>query len=229
MTDSKKGKLTLITGGAEGSRSTGSRGKVEMVSTDAPLRLFFAIELPDAARARIVEFQRRELGAIAEARAGALRLTAPENLHLTLRYIGSASQSERVWLSEVGASLARSVAPFELSVVGAGLFPNRGKPRVFWLGVQDDSGRVDELLGGLSAALSQSRFGAGSALSAAHITIARVKDFRIRGAMARLARASAQRRFCRFDVERITLYKSELTPNRAVYDSVGRHDLSGGE
>jgi RNA 2',3'-cyclic 3'-phosphodiesterase len=47
------------------------------------LRLFFALPLPDDAVAGLVEWQRRELGELGEA-----RIVPPANLHVTLAFLG---------------------------------------------------------------------------------------------------------------------------------------------
>lgn len=87
-------------------------------------RLFVAVELPEAVKARVVS--------IAQGLAGA-RWVKPEHVHLTLRFIGDAEdflyEKIREQLAEVhGLSL-------ELELVGAGCFPPRGVPRVVWVGV----------------------------------------------------------------------------------------------
>lgn len=87
-------------------------------------RLFVAILPSEPVRASLVSLT----GDLARA-----RWTPPEQIHLTLRFIGPVSTESRQRIEE---ALARvRVAPFFLAVQGAGRFPPRGHPAVAWAGV----------------------------------------------------------------------------------------------
>ncbi|MDD3619306.1 MAG: RNA 2',3'-cyclic phosphodiesterase [Desulfobulbaceae bacterium] len=94
-------------------------------------RLFVAIDLP----ARIKE----QLSALSCGLPGA-RWIAPEQMHLTVRFIGEVDsrifQRVREALTEVRGE------PFPLRLEGIGFFPPRGHPRVVWVGIR----RSDELV-----------------------------------------------------------------------------------
>ena len=63
-----------------------------------------------------------------------MRWLAPEQQHLTLRFIGELDKGR---LDEVAEALAMVRArPFELLLEGLGHFPPRGEPRVLWVGVE---------------------------------------------------------------------------------------------
>lgn len=86
-------------------------------------RLFVAIYPPPAAAARL-------LGAVESLQVPASREVAPEQVHLTLQFIGERDRRE---LPDVVGSVARSVAgvaPFLLKVIRIAAFPPEGLPRV---------------------------------------------------------------------------------------------------
>lgn len=87
-------------------------------------RLFVALLPSEPARAA--------LAAMAESLARA-RWTPPEQLHLTLRFIGEVAEDETRRVREALSKV--SVSPFPLGVEGAGRFPPRGQPGVVWAGV----------------------------------------------------------------------------------------------
>ena len=90
------------------------------------VRLFVAIDLPAAVKHR--------LGDLCAGLPGA-RWVAPEQLHLTLRFIG---EVDNEIFADVAEALATaSVAPFPLRLSGVGHFPPRGAPKVLWAGVED--------------------------------------------------------------------------------------------
>lgn len=87
-------------------------------------RLFIALPLPDWVRAELV--------GLAEPVRG-LSWTRPEQLHLTLRFIGEVP-ADRVGHVEERLAAVR-VEPFIIPVEGVGAFPPKGPPRVVWVGV----------------------------------------------------------------------------------------------
>ena len=87
-------------------------------------RLFVALLPSEPARAA--------LASLAENLTRA-RWTPPEQLHLTLRFIGDVSDTELQRVREALAAV--QVGPFPLGVEGVGRFPPRGQPGVVWAGV----------------------------------------------------------------------------------------------
>src|SRR5690348_13958202 len=111
-----------------------------MPEDQKPLRLFFAVELPDAVRSRVAERVRHLRSESPDARASWER---PEKLHITLKFLGDVEPSRVEALSNAAARTVARVEPFELTVGEAGSFPPHGQPRVLWLGIVDASGRLD--------------------------------------------------------------------------------------
>jgi 2'-5' RNA ligase len=145
------------------------------------MRLFAALEIAPDAREAIVALQRRLAPAVGGPDA-ALKWNRPDQMHLTLVFIGSVDPVAAAAI--IGACQAPIASkPFELAFAGIGVFPPRGAPRVLWLGVgagADDVRRVQvEVAGRLAAA--------GVPLEARpfhpHVTLARWKASR--GADAR--------------------------------------------
>ena len=69
-------------------------------------------------------------------RLGSVRLVRPEGAHLTLRFLGQASPAQVEALREPLARAAGACPPCEARVAGLGTFPERGSPRVLWLGLE---------------------------------------------------------------------------------------------
>ena len=62
------------------------------------------------------------------------RWIPPEQLHLTLCFIGEVSGSAFLDIREALEEI--QVAPFSLRLQGVGFFPPRGQPRVIWAGIE---------------------------------------------------------------------------------------------
>lgn len=91
---------------------------------DRPQRLFIAIALPDSVRS--------DLARLCEPLRG-IAWVRPEQIHLTLRFLGDV-QPGRIAELEERLSGVR-VESFILPVEGAGAFPPKGPPQVVWVGV----------------------------------------------------------------------------------------------
>jgi 2'-5' RNA ligase len=103
------------------------------------MRLFVAIEIDAAARLAIADAQsrlRRRFGG----RSGDPRWVHPDLMHVTLVFIGEADEARA---GAVMRALATPLecCPFTLELGGLGIFPERGAPRVLWLGAR--SGAAD--------------------------------------------------------------------------------------
>lgn len=89
------------------------------------LRLFVAIRFPEAVGRRLLLLQGGLDG---------VTWTRPENLHLTLRFIG---EVEEPVAADIDAALAGVREPgFDLGLCGVGLFGTVERPRVLWAGVE---------------------------------------------------------------------------------------------
>ena len=96
---------------------------------ETTLRLFVALELPDAARRAISAWAMSELP-----RAEGLRLLADEALHVTLCFLGATPASERDGIGAACREAAAGRGPLRLSL-GEPLALPRRRPRVVAVGV----------------------------------------------------------------------------------------------
>ncbi len=128
------------------------------------MRVFFGIPADAPARRRLAAVQ----GELAKTAAG--RYIPPENLHLTLRFIGETRS-----LGELSAALERACvgfAPFAVSIRGLGRFDRQGRSLVF-AKVQDAERKLDFLHESLESALGDVGFGRESRAFKPHITLGR--------------------------------------------------------
>lgn len=87
-------------------------------------RLFVALDIPEAVSELLVRLQENLPG---------VRWLRPDQIHLTLSFLGNVSSAFEEKLCEKLAAI-RFIA-FFLSVVGVGTFPQKAKPNVIWAGV----------------------------------------------------------------------------------------------
>lgn len=185
------------------------------------LRVFCAVELSDEARSRAAERVRRLRAEFPEVRAS---WEKPEKLHVTLKFLGELEAARVEALSGAAASAVARVEPFELTVEEPGSFPPHGQPRVLWLGIRDDSGRLAFMQRALETACAGEGFERDSRAFKPHLTLARLRS--PHGARE-LAAAHRESSFQpqRFEVSELVVMRSELGPGGSRYTPLSRHRL----
>lgn len=194
------------------------------MSGAASLRVFCAVELPEAVREAAAAHASRLRRDFPEARASWAR---PAGLHVTLKFLGEVGAARVVELSRAAGAAAEGLAPFGLTVEGAGTFPPRGAARVLWLGVRDESGGLARLQRRLEEGCEAVGFPREGRAFRPHLTLARLraptKD------AAGLSEAHRRAAFGPhpFRVSELIVVRSELGPGGSRYTPLSRHALSG--
>jgi RNA 2',3'-cyclic 3'-phosphodiesterase len=185
-------------------------------------RLFFAVELPRALKARVGEHIKRLRDAFPHVRAS---WEKPEKIHITLKFIGEVEASRVEELSRAAERAAATVEPFELTITAPGAFPPHGPPRVLWLGVEDPSGQLSKLQRALEDEASRAGFPREPRPFKPHLTLARVRA--PQGARE-LAAAHRETPFepQSFNVSELFLMRSELGPGGSRYTRVSNYSLT---
>jgi len=94
------------------------------------IRAFVAIELKDQTRVRLAELMRSLHGVVTGA-----RWVRPEGIHLTLRFLGYARRSVLESLVPALRRAAEECPATAANIAGLGVFPERGRARVLFVGI----------------------------------------------------------------------------------------------
>lgn len=185
-------------------------------------RLFVALELDAATRARAVEVGdvlRRALSSSAR-----LRWTRPESLHVTLAFLGSVEATRIATIGEILARVASAQKPFDAPVGGVGVFDRPERARVLWLGFGDGDERLAALVGALTDELRAAGFDLEARAWRGHVTLARATDRK--GVDVRPALGLVGDRPLRCVVDALVLMESRSTPEGATYHPLLRAALA---
>lgn len=189
------------------------------------IRAFIAINLPQAVKTELETFQCKLKSRVP---ADWIKWTLPEQIHLTLRFLGNIDAGAVPQLESVLRTLGATVQPFELIAENFGWFPEGTRPRVLWVGV---SGQL-ETLNQLAQAVIRSTASWGEPEDRqfqAHLTIGRVKT-KTQTDLRKLAEILAQfnpGRFGQWQVTQIDLMRSQLYPTGPVYTCIATVPLAG--
>jgi 2'-5' RNA ligase len=183
------------------------------------MRVFLAVDLDSEVRGRLAELE-RELRALARH----ARWVRPEALHLTLRFFGEVS-AERV--ESLAASLSGALAglpAFALDFRGCGVFPDRGNPRVLWVGVPKPPEALFELQSRAEAVARGLGYAPEGRGFEPHLTVARFRGPE-RGIDSILS-SCRDRDFGRTDILEAVLFESRLSPSGSSYERLRIYPLS---
>ena len=175
-------------------------------------RAFVAIELDAPLREAIGDLQAR-----LRPRLGGIRLVRPEGIHLTLRFLGDTSPAQVETLRPRLAAAAAQCPPAEARVAGLGTFPERGSPRVLWLGLEVPPPILD-LQRACERAARAAGFEREERPFRAHLTLGRWRE-----RAARPDLPPADLGATRLDT--LVLFRSDLQPGGAVYTPLARFPL----
>ncbi len=176
------------------------------------MRLFVAIDLPPALRTR--------LSWMASGLPGA-RWVAPENYHVTLRFIGEVP----AWRAEeLDHALSTLRAPgFELQLSGVGAFEKGGKVISLWAGVERNPA-LDHLQSKVETALHRAGLDSERRRFTPHVTLARVEGVP-EAKIVTWVQSNNLFRSDKVPVEHFTLFRSRLGKEQAIYDAEVEYPL----
>jgi 2'-5' RNA ligase len=143
-----------------------------------------------------------------------------DRMHLTLHFVPDAdAATEHAFVDALGHLIQHS--SFNLAFQGLGFFPERGAPRVLWLGITEGIDQLRAMHAELSRRLrpaerSRETFNP-------HLTLARFRDRVPRERLAEIAAFPATAGPSRID--RVTLYESRLSPKGPTYTAVAEAPL----
>lgn len=155
-----------------------------------------------------------------------MRYTAPQNLHLTLLFLGDTDEQQIPEIGEKLDKISQNTTEFDLEFADLGAFPSRRNPRIVWLGVSNPK-PVTALAKAIidDIGLVQNP---GKAQFSPHLTLGRVTED---------ARGISSEMFSKLfaklgsvnvgstRIREVLLYQSVLKPGGPVYTVLSRHAL----
>jgi 2'-5' RNA ligase len=189
------------------------------------IRCFLAIDLNLATARALADFQR---GLAERCRLAGARVSwvAPQNLHVTVAFLGQITEPMSTSLASVLEPAAAASAPFDMPCAGLGAFPEDGPPRVIWVGVADGGGQLEALHGHVLRILGETGFGLEGRPLKSHVTIGRIREDGAAAVRACLAE-EAPGPFGETRVADLACYRSDLHPKGADYHLLWRLPLTG--
>ncbi len=189
------------------------------------IRAFVAVELPT----KVVNVLSGLIDELRAAGIPGLRTVRPDSVHLTLKFLGDVESGRVPAVVQAMEAAAQDRRSFTLSLGEPGVFPARGAPRVLWVGLSGDMDLLKAFQLALEDSFEELGFERDRRGFNPHLTIGRLGD-RVPGRERRRAAdvllASAVSNEERIPVDSVSLMRSRLTPDGAVYTRLASVSLT---
>jgi 2'-5' RNA ligase len=195
-----------------------------VVSIFYRMRTFIAIEPTEELHKRLGDTLVR-----LQPQAPRARWVRPQQLHLTLAFLGEVPESDVQKLSPLLDALVLRHRPFKLTVGGGGTFGSPTHPRVLWMAL---GGEGVPLLSSLQAELAERLSGLGYPGEDPgrgfhpHLTLARAKLPRGDPELVRCVEVLRHTDLGMLDVQRLSLFSSVTGPGGAHHHCLSQHALA---
>lgn len=180
-------------------------------------RCFIALETPDAVHASLCE----RLASFA--RGTGINWVKPENLHLTLLFLGDVEDRQIKDMEGVLADISAAAKPVRMAMQGLELFPARD-PRLVWATLTAADDAVFHLHKSILRASRELNIDADAKALKLHITLGRVKSPQNPAFEAQILSSAVDAG--EHDYTRLTLFRSVLKPDGPVYHPLYTYELN---
>jgi len=188
------------------------------------IRSFIAVELPEEIKTRLEQLE-AQLKSETQTR---VKWVDPNSIHLTLKFLGNIDAGRTGEITRVMEEAVKGIPPFRLSVKDLGVFPNVRRVQVAWVGLSGEIDRLRQLQQRLESSLEQLGFAAESRAFTPHLTIARIRNQASQDERQRFGQLITGTSFDagEISVDAISLMRSQLTRQGAIYSRLGSADLT---
>jgi 2'-5' RNA ligase len=185
------------------------------------MRTFLAIDIGDEVRKKVSFLIDRFKGL-----DSGIKWVNPDNIHLTIYFFGEIDENTKTMLEEIIETSLKEVDGFSLTVEGISAFPTMNYPRVLWVGITDDSGVLDTLFSAVRGGIEERNLHVNKEKRdyKPHLTLGRVKR-RPGNRLMRAIEKHSTELIGSFNVDSVILYRSTLTRNGPVYESLRKFTI----
>jgi len=156
--------------------------------------------------------------------------TRPENLHVTMNFLGDVPQERIPEICELARRGVSSASPGDSAVFAIGPMvctPAGGRARMIWAPVRQGNDELAGLHAAVNVALASAGLRTERRPFKGHVTVARIKSASDTRPIRAVVGDLPQGEFGTVQAAELTLYRSELTPQGPIYTRLAGIPLAG--
>lgn len=189
-------------------------------------RVFAGIEIDLGVCEKLVLVQ-EDLQSLIRQRQAKVSWVKPQNLHLTLKFVGEVEASLVERLQGALAEAVGKIEPFPFKTSGIGAFPDGDRPRILYSAISEGVEGLNHLVDAIESAFAELGIARETKPFVPHITLGRVKTPQVRIEMTDVVTALSELPLGVTTVRDVVLFESTLSPRGVQYDVLGRYYLAG--
>ncbi len=189
-------------------------------SGKSTIRTFIAVKLPDHVIRKLAELQ-------LDLKNYGLRIkwTRPENIHLTLKFLGDIHPDDVEPVCRVVDASVKGFTPISLYASAVGFFPGIRRPRVLWTGISGQSDMLEKLHHAIDAGLVSLGLVKDDRRFTGHLTLGRFKGQPEPELLIDMMKMYKDMTSDEFIVDAVSVYKSDLKPSGPIYTNLSSIQL----
>jgi 2'-5' RNA ligase len=179
------------------------------------MRVFIAIDIDDKMREAIAELQ-KQLNAKVDIKKGDVKWVEPENIHLTLKFLGEVDDAKLPEVRAITEQVAAAHNKFTLDIETVGSFGGRSA-KVVWVGAGKGTDELLALQKDLDDRLTQAGFPSEDREFSAHLTLCRVRNLKAGFKLTDACKFFSAYKLGSISADALCIYQSQLTPQGPIY------------
>jgi len=193
------------------------------------MRVFIAIDIGQKVKKAMGNLL-RQLQGVADGSAagikkGDVKWVRPENMHLTLKFLGEIKDDKIAEVCNIVENVAGRHKSFELNVESVGYFGGK-IARVLWVGIGPGGDKLRQLAEELELELASAGWPEETREFSGHLTLCRIKGSVAGAKLARISEDYKDFKVGVVSADSVSVYQSQLMPAGPIYTVLGNYKLS---
>lgn len=188
------------------------------------MRCFIAIDIDKKIRSALGDLQRQLRDGV-NVKKGDINWVNPDNIHLTLKFLGEIKDEKVVEVCNIVKAVADRHKSFELDIESVGHFGGRS-PKVLWVGTGKGGENLLELQKDIEESLALAGWPEEAREFAGHLTLCRIRNMVAGAKLAQVSEDYKDFKLGTMSADSVSVYQSQLEPAGPVYTLLGNYKLN---
>ena len=187
------------------------------------MRVFIAIDIGQEVRRALGDLQ-QQLQNQAAVKKSDVKWVEPDNIHLTLKFLGEVEDEKIVEVCNIVKDVAKRHKSFQIDVESVGHFGGKSA-RVLWVGTGQGSNELLQLQKDIEQQLALAGWPEEAREFAGHLTLCRIRNSKAGAKLAQIGERYKDFKLGVISADSFSVYQSQLKPTGPVYTVLGNYKL----